>query len=651
MKINPIPFFLTEQIAGDLLENPSENQYIATAFHRNTMTNDEGGTDNEEFRTAAVIDRVNTTWETLMGTTFSCVQCHSHPYDPIRHDEYYKFMAFFNNSRDEDTYGDYPKLRHFDASQNAKLQQLEAKLKNSVSAQEKTHIVNFLKTLQPSYNSLVCDDFENAELADTKWLSFRNRGSARLKNVNLSGKTNLIFQLKVFVAGGTLKITKGSTSGEAIALLNVSKLKADGKWQIIELPLKPSNDKTNLYFSYQNPALTNPDANGLMIDWLYFNANTINSSPKEIKTLYWDLLTAQTPSTPIMMENHPDFFRETHVFERGSWLSKGKLVAPDVPLIFGGLAKNAPKNRLGLATWMTDPKNPLVARTMVNRVWEQLFGYGLVETLEDLGTQSASPANKELLDYLSYKFIHDYNWSIKKLIKEILMSATYQQDSRVNDDQLQKDPTNKYLCRGPRIRLTAEQIRDQALAVSGILSTKMYGPPVKPFQPEGIWFSPYNGAKWLKSEGEDQYRRAIYTYWKRTSPYPSMMSFDGVGREVCVSRRIRTNTPLQALVTLNDSVYIDISKKLAEKAFEKSNKNTNKSIELAYKMVTERSISQQKLAVLNALYQKTLKEYLNKPALSKQLKNGKNNQENAQMAALVLVCNSILNLDEVISKS
>jgi hypothetical protein len=215
-----------------------------------------------------------------------------------------------------------------------------------------------------------------------------------------------------------------------------------------------------------------------------------------------------------------------------------------------------PKNRLGLAMWLTDKKNPLVARTMVNRLWEQLFGYGLAETLEDLGTQGIPPTHKELLDHLSWQFMNDFNWSIKKLLKEMVLSATYRQSSKVNEELLKKDPNNKFYARGARVRLSAEQLRDQSLAVSDLLSKKMYGPSVMPFQPDGIWRSPYNHDAWRISKGEDQFRRAIYTYWKRTAPYPSMITFDGGAREVCITRRIRTNTPLQALTTLNDSAYL-----------------------------------------------------------------------------------------------
>ena len=259
-----------------------------------------------------------------------------------------------------------------------------------------------------------------------------------------------------------------------------------------------------------------------------------------------------------MQENPSWQWRTTQVFERGNFRTLGKVVEPAVPnsLSFA-MPANAPKNRLGLSMWLTDKRNPLVSRTMVNRLWEQLFGTGIAETLEDMGTQGIPPTHKDLMDHLSWKLMNDLQWSIKKLLKELVMSATYRQDSKLTDELKEKDLANKFYARGPRIRLSAEQLRDQHLCISGSMSSKMYGPGVMPWQPEGIWLSPYNGARWENSKGEDQFRRAVYTYWKRTSAYPSMITFDGVQRVLCTARRIRTNTPLQALVTLNDSAYLE----------------------------------------------------------------------------------------------
>ncbi len=630
----PYDQFLTEQLAGDLLPNPSDDQYLATAFHRNTMTNDEGGTDNEEFRVAAVLDRVNTTWEGLMSTTFACVQCHSHPYDPIRHEDYYRFMAFFNNTRDNDSFADYPVLRHFNQDQKAELGELVSWSEGKLGKQKAYEISHFIKTLQPSINSLETDQFVNSELSDTKWLVMRKNSSARLPGVILDRKRTLIFSYQTGFSSGTLTIHTESPKGPVIGQFRITG-KTKG-WDLAEIDLKPENGRQDIYFTFNSAEFKNNDQTGIRFDWFHFSDGTSKAFPQPLKKTYFELLEANVESTPIMTENVSEWSRETHVFERGAWLSKGEKVGVGVPEIFNEFKKSYPQNRLGLAQWMTAKDHPLTSRTITNRVWEQLFGRGLVETLEDIGTQGADPTHKELLDYLSYKFMHDQGWRLKSLIKEIVMSATYRQDSHVSKEQLAADQFNLYLARGVRTRLTAEQVRDQALMASGKLNPEMYGKPVMPYQPEGVWLSPYNGKKWEKSRGDDQYRRAIYTYWKRTSAYPSMLNFDGVGREVCSARRIATNTPLQALTTLNDSVYIDLAANLA--LIVKS-PDIGKSIKQAYNRASGREISAAKLAVLKDLYIETLKKYQSQ-------KDSK-----AEHKAMTLVANAILNLDEVIMKS
>lgn len=232
----------------------------------------------------------------------------------------------------------------------------------------------------------------------------------------------------------------------------------------------------------------------------------------------------------------------TRLFVRGNWLDKADTIQPGVPAVLNKFQDSLPANRLGFAQWITSTDNPLTARVAVNRVWEQLFGYGLVETLEDFGSQGSKPSHPELLDHLAVKFMYDFQWSTKKLLKYIVSSATYRQSSVITEAHLKYDARNKYLARGARVRLSSEQIRDQALAVSGLLSTKMYGPSVMPYQPEGIWQTVYSGERWLTSTGEDRYRRALYTYVRRSSPYPNLITFDGPSREFCVTRRIRVPT-------------------------------------------------------------------------------------------------------------
>lgn len=650
---NDMPYdsFLIKQIAGDLLRDPSDEDYIATAFHRNTMTNDEGGTDNEEFRTAAVLDRVNTTWDAIMGTTFACVQCHSHPYDPFKHEDYYKFMAFFNDTRDEDTEADYPLLRTYDNDTLKKdLSTVVNWVKQNVSAGKAKEVYTFLKTWQPAYNSLTCDSFTNSELNDTKWASFRNHAVCRLKNVDLNNRDRLIFRYQGWVAGGIWNIHLDSAKGETIATIPLPKT---NDWQITETILKPSTGVHNLIFTYENSNLKKPIDAGALLDWFYFTQEFPGKDKQDyadIKNLYWKLLKANVPTTPIMMDDPPDMHRASYVFERGNWLVKGDKVTPAVPASLNPLPKNAPQNRLGLALWLTSKQNPLTARTMVNRVWEQLFGNGLAETLEDLGTQGVPPTHMELLNYLSYQFMNDDNWSMKALIKKIVTSATYKQDSKVTPELEQKDPENKFYARTSRVRLTAEQVRDQSLCISGLLSEKMYGPGVMPYQPKGIWLSPWNGADWVQSKGEDQYRRAVYTYWKRSAAYPSMLTFDGVSREVCTARRIRTNTPLQALTTLNDSAYIDAARNFAYR-MQSTASDVKTQITKGFTMATYQQINEKSLNALVNLYNNALSQFKGNDDKICEMTGGMSKHTNAETAALIVVANAMLNLDEVVTKN
>ena len=647
----PYDQFLIEQIAGDLLPNPTDAQYIATAFHRNTMTNDEGGTENEEFRTAAVIDRVNTTWGVLMGTTFGCVQCHSHPYDPFKHEEYYKFMAFFNDTRDEDTEADYPLLRTLTDSMQQQLDLLNSWVEKNSSKEKSAEINKFLKTWQPAINSLLADQFVNSELSDTKWLVFRNHAVSRLKNVDLQNRDQLIYRSYCWKKGGTWTIHLDKPDGPVLKVIRVDTTK---DWEIKTLDFPNGSGVHDLYFTYSNPNLKKPDESAVLFDWFYFTQQFPgkgNPGYEENKKRFLSLMKANVPTTPIMMDNPMDMHRTTHVFERGNWLVKGEQVEPDVPHSLNPLPKNAPHNRLGMAMWLTSKENPLTARTMVNRLWEQLFGNGLVETLEDMGTQGITPTHQELLDFLSWKFMNDYHWSLKKLLKEIVMSATYRQDAKTTPEVLEKDPYDKFYSRGARVRLSAEQVRDQALSVSNLLSEKMFGPSIYPFQPKGIWLSPWNGADWQKSAGEDQYRRALYIYWKRTAPYPSMMTFDAAAREVCTARRIRTNTPLQALVTLNDDAYLEMARHFAYRMQKESGPGIREMISKGYELMMYKPISIDKLSVLEKLYAEALQKFNKDADKTCEMIGVDDKHNNPETAALVVVANTMLNFDEVITKN
>jgi hypothetical protein len=646
----PFDRFTVEQLAGDLLPNPTEEQLIATAFHRNTMNNDEGGTEDEEFRVAAVLDRVNTTFEVWQSTTMACVQCHSHPYDPFKHEEYFQIKAFFNNSRDEDTHDEEPKLRLYSEEEKAQVQKIKTWVAQNSNNEEALAKANFLTYLEPKYHAHLCEDFVNAELIDTKWLGMWHNGTTYLRNVDTQNSDQLLLNYWADIDGTKMEIRKGGPEGEILSEFTIDK--TEGRITRA-IPFKEIKGNTDLFITASNPK-AKPQLSTSAIVWFAF----IKSLPGKDKPEYlsieqqWkDLLATKPVTLPIMIEN-PDFMkRKTNVFERGNWMLLGEEVSPKTPEALNNWNPEWPKNRLGLAYWMVDKENPLTARTLVNRVWAQIFGRGLVNTLEDMGTQSDLPSHPELLDHLAWKLMHEYNWSIKSLIKEILTSHTYRQSSKISPRLHEKDPENKWYARGPRFRLSAEQVRDQALVVSGLISDKMYGIGVMPHQPDGIWQTVYNGESWKTSEGEDQYRRSVYTFLKRTSPYPSFISFDAGSREVCISKRIVTNTPLQALATLNDPVYIEAALKLGEKMSQETNKDPGTVIAETYEKMMLVTISESKKKSLLNLYQEALTNYRSKPEELKEFLQDKKVEGNPELAAYTLVANAMLNLDEFLTKS
>ena len=633
----PYDQFIIEQMAGDLLDNPTEEQLIATGFHRNTTTNDEGGTDNEEFRVKAVMDRVNTTWEGLMGTTMACVQCHGHPYDPFPHEEYYKSMAFLNNTRDADTHMDYPRLQLLDSLSQGQLDSLKTWVAQVASQKKADEVASFVKTIQPVIYSIETDELEDADHYDTKYLGLRKNGVARIPVVALENKTILMIRMQTFAQGGILSFHLDSKTGPQIGQLSLKEVSRH--YQLKEVQLQHSGGIHDIFIRYTNASLSDPNRPGVQIDWFYFTQDFPGSGHPDYalnRQRFEKLIHTGHDHTLIFIENPSDRRRKTFVFDRGNWLVPGDEVRPDVPAILPSLDEGEKPARLAFARWIVSEENPLTARTFVNRVWEQLFGRGIVFTTEDLGSQGTIPSNQELLDYLSYQWMHQQDWRIKALIKSIVLSDTYRQSAKATAASLEKDPYNEYLSRGPRVRLSAEQVRDQALYISDLLSSKMYGPPVMPYQPDGIWKTPYNNQSWQISEGEDRYRRAIYTMIKRSSVYPSMETFDMSQRQVCASRRIRTNTPLQALVTLNDPVYVEAAQQLAERMVKEGGNNLGEQIDFAYQLAMAKPIPAEKSRILEDLYQEVIETA---------------SQENpdAEQMALFTVASALMNLDEFLN--
>ena len=369
---------------------------------------------------------------------------------------------------------------------------------------------------------------------------------------------------------------------------------------------------------------------------------------------------AKVPTTMVMEELAKP--RDTFLLMRGQYDAKGEKVAPVVPAFLPTMPKDAPANRLGLAKWLTDPSHPLTSRVTVNRLWQSFFGTGIVQTVDDFGSQGELPSHPDLLDWLAVEF-RDGGWDVKKFVRMLVTSATYRQSSVVSQELLAKDPENRLLARGPRYRLAAEVVRDQALAVSGLLDPRMGGPSVYPYQPPGLWEElmsrsdgdQFTAQKYVQSHGPDLYRRAMYTFWKRTSPPPALSAFDAPDRETCTVRRGRTNTPLQALVLMNDPTYVEAARKLAERLMTEAGASPEERVAFAFRVATARTPKPEEAAVLRKIYDEQLAVYRsNAEAATKLLRVGESPRDEkldpAELAAWTTVATTILNLDETVTK-
>lgn len=643
----PYDQFTIEQLAGDLLPELSTDQLIATAFHRNTMNNDEGGTDDEEYRVATVIDRLNTTFEVWQSTTIGCVQCHSHTYDPFKNKEYYNLMAFFNNTRDEDTPNESPVLKFYDVEQQKQVDKVLDWVTEHGDKKTLKSYRDFIQFTEPVYKSHFFKEFNNSVYDDHASVVFWDDGNLIIPNAYTNNASYVYLNYRSHYDGTQMTIRESDANGPILAEFTIDKTKNN---TTSRFALKIIDKKTDIYIETQNDAIA-PEKNILNLYWVGF----IPDMPAQeeqgwsvVNSALLELLNTNTETVPILVENPAHMKRTTQVFDRGSWLTKTDTVEPATPQSLNAWDDTWSSDRLGLSKWIVSKENPLTARTLVNRIWHQIYGRGLVSTIEDMGSQSDAPSHPYLLDWLALRFMNEHKWSMKALIREIVLSGTYRQKSESTPEMYQLDPENELYARGPRIRLGAEQIRDQALAVAGILSDKMYGPGVMPPQPDGVWQTVYNGADWVESKGEDRYRRGIYTYLKRTSPYPSFLTFDAGSREVCMMRRTVTNTPLQALVTLNDPVYLEASYHLA-----KNNRVTNdvaQSITKSYELATFKKITPNRLEALTELYENAKTEFTENEEAS-QLFLHFEEQPTAELAALTMVANAIMNLDEFLTKT
>jgi hypothetical protein len=772
----PYDQFVIKQMAGDLLPGATFEDRIATSFHRQTPNNDEGGTDDEEFRLVAVMDRVATTWSVLNGVTMNCVQCHSHPYDPIRHTDYYKSMAFFNTQGDADLPDDSPvlkvpkdKARYAEAAQ---LQQQMATLLHGVESADlrmeekaqwkplpiQTAAANEVPALEPLVPKL---QQQLAELEKNQKLPpAKKQESLRAQRKTISDTKARLAHAKA--AGAPAKTFK-IHDGEALATADTPpqsfyELTAKANLPLltairIEVPplnaetarhtpengfivdrvdgwvISPSGQRSKIVFRYfvqdsekslaaavslgNDPKQKEADmpasafaalpklfrtrgvvgvlaqplplASGSLLELDLKQVGSIDSKPaliqrvrlaasgdaiwtassqdparaqqvEDLQRLDRQLAEIPTVPLPVMAEEQPYERRATLEFERGNFLTKiGPDLAPDVPAIFPKLPAGARRDRLTLARWFFMPGQPLTARVAVNRYWEELFGTGIVETLENFGSVGEEPSHPALLDWLALHFQNDLHWDMKALLRELVTSAAYRQSAVTTPALLAKDPRNRLLARGPQQRLTAEMVRDQALLASGLLSTTMGGPPVMPPQPAGIWNSVYNDSKWTDATGADRYRRAIYTFIKRTAGYPSALMFDASDRDVSLPRRIATNTPLQALVTLNDPAYNEAAEALARRVMKDTAAQTSDGlnaesvlkVRLRYetRLVLSRDPTDRELAILRSFYGEALT--MAKPAavMKASMNLSEKRAPGRELDALTAVAGVLFNLD------
>jgi mono/diheme cytochrome c family protein len=709
----PYDEFTKRQLAGDLLPGATIDDRVATAFHRNTQCNTEGGTDDEEFRVAAVMDRASTTWQVWGATTFGCCQCHDHPYDPITQQEYYQFLAILDDTRDADIDEEWPRLQVPTSRDDfAKAGQLDEQM---TDVRRQMHLLASPLANAGEWLPLA---IKSAESTGQTKLEIRNDPSGRSEFVT-RGTVTAQSMFTISLAAGeptaatALRIDalpqdlaaalKTPEQGFVVTRLrawvvDASNSESPEREVFFSVafcddpaPLMPTDDVTRdnhngwgsysklhkprwAVFVFSEPLTLGPgttlrlqlkhqrSATGeiaLVINRGQFSIATSDKLTALAAGEYAELkgqladLEAQrgqiaSVSIPVVDELPANLGRETHTFARGNWLDKGERVEPNVPAVFPKPQHSGPVDRLAMAEWLVSGEHPLTARVMVNRLWAQLFGLGIVETAEDFGSSGLAPSHPELLDYLALRFQNEYQWRTKPLLKEIVLSSTYRQTARVSAKDIALDSRNRLLSRGPRTRLAAEMVRDQALAVAGLLSDKMYGPSVMPPQPDGVWRSVYSGATWNTAEGVDRYRRAIYTYWKRTSGYPAMLSFDVPSRDVCTVRRIPTNTPLQALVTLNDAAFVECATALARRAEAQPDiqgaDDHEQRIAWIYEVVTGAPPEPSVIAELKQLFGEAARSYPPGDGPHKALGDW------AEQYALTIVANTVLNLDEALTK-
>ncbi|MBI2686075.1 MAG: PSD1 domain-containing protein [Acidobacteria bacterium] len=581
----PFDQFTREQIAGDLLPNSTVEQRVATGFHRHTLTNREGGIDNNQFRFENVADRSSTVGSVWLGLTVGCAQCHDHKYDPTKQKDFYQLYAFFDNADEEDIDAPLPGETGLWMRKAAEFEKKRAELIAQYKVREK----------QPAWEVDMLDAFKNPGRR-TDW--------------------DLAWDC-------LLKLTEGG-DGERIIK------KSDAQRTPREQRILETHFIRNYHFAVGQKVYKD------------LKFDELDKKLRELEGAYPQLTQAYT----ILEDPAP---HQSHLRIRGDFKQLGIPVEPDSPSFLPPLKKQGARaTRLDLAAWLTAPENPLTARVTVNRIWQELFGQGIVKTPEDFGVMGARPSHPELLDYLAAQF-RDSGWSRKQIIRTIVTSATYKQSSGASKELVEKDPENKWLARQSRTRLNAETIRDAALFAAGLLDlSKIGGPSIKPPQPDGVTSIGYaRGTKWEISSGTDQYRRGLYIHFQRTTPYPLLMNFDAPRSTTAACRRLRSNTSLQALNLLNDPVFLEAAEILALRVLREGPAGNKDRIQVAARLVLNRDARPAEIERLSKYLDQQRTLFANEKALPVPIVPGIDRAEHAAWTGLASV---LLNLDEFVNR-
>jgi mono/diheme cytochrome c family protein len=557
----PFDQFTIDQLAGDMLPGADDGLKIATGFHRNTMINEEGGIDKEQFRIESIIDRVNTTGAAFLGLTVGCCQCHDHKFDPITQKEYYQLFAFFNNA-------DEPALDLAGPKELAQRQELRQQIKALEAGLEK-FIDGFAQEQSSWEKSLTPEDV------------------ARLK-------------------------------AETTTILETPPAKRTAK------------QKRDLARVFRN---NDPEFKNRLAE-----ITRLEAREKEVSESATTLVVKER-STP----------RKSYIFIKGDFTRHGDDVTPGVPAILPPLAAAAAPTRLDLAKWIVDPRNPLTARVIVNRMWQEYFGRGIVETENDFGLQGARPSHPQLLDWLATELIRQH-WSLKAMHRLIVTSATYRQSSRARPDLAIVDPNNRLLARQARLRLDAEIIRDVALSASGRLNGAIGGPSVFPPQPDGVMTLGQTKREWKTSSGADRFRRGMYTFFWRATPNPALVVFDAPDATSACTRRARSNTPLQSLTLLNDEGFFELAQAMAARVLKEA--PNHHPLDYAFELCTARKPTWSERNRLQQLLDQQLLEDKTSPEAAQSPPGDGKGGDSApgRQTAWTTVARVLLNLDETITR-